>query len=109
MQSISLDFDTSFNESFNNNYKLQNVAEKRAIENLKNSKNGSWIFRFDYITQKYYLTIKYNDDEYINHHILYYNRKTDEVIIKNNKIQLKEYLIELKKIYKFYLEKEIIV
>jgi len=109
MQSICLDIDPNviLDTKY---YLLQNISEVKALNNLKNSDIGSWIFRFDYITQKYYLTIKYNKDEYINHHVLYYNRKTDEVIIKDkNYSTLKQYLLELRKIYNLDLEKQITI
>lgn len=112
--SMSLDFSPEKKLSYNN-YVLQNVSEKRALNILKNFKNNSWIFRFDYITQKYYLTIK-NDDEYINHHVYLYNKRTDEVVeLRTNKINmvkryssLDKYLNDMASIYNFNLSEQII-
>ena len=110
--SIALNF-TIEQPLYYKNYELQNVSEKKAISVLKNAANNSWIFRFDYITQKYYLTIKKND-EYINHHVYLYNKKTDEVTIPIKKFNFKkysnleEYLQEMVNIYNFTLSQQII-
>ena len=111
--SMSLDFLPENKLSYNN-YVLQNISEKRALYILKNFKNNSWMFRFDYITQKYYLTIK-NGDEYINHHVYLYNKRTDEVLeLRTDKINmvkkyssLEEYLIDMVNIYNFNLSEQI--
>jgi len=98
---------------YRNWYILQNVSEKKALSALKNNDDGSWIFRFDYITQKYYLTIK-NNDEFINHHVSYYCKRTDEVIIqlkdKTSEVYptLEDYLLNMKEIYNIDLSKQII-
>jgi hypothetical protein len=112
--SISLDFTSENNISYDK-YILQNVSEKKALAILKNTENNSWIFRFDYITQKYYLTIK-KDDEFINHHVYLYNKKTGEVFESiNNKINmikkyssLDTYLDDIRNIYSFSLSQQII-
>jgi len=93
---------------FNRRYKLQNIPERKVLSNLKTKENNSWIFRFDYITQRYYLTIK-KDDEYINHVVYYYNKKTDEVIDRKKYSSLEEYLKEMKNIYNFDLSKQVIM
>jgi hypothetical protein len=118
--SMSLDFTPNNNLNqcqyiFENYYILQNITEKSALYNLMNVEIGSWVFRFDYITQKYYLTIKSNDKEYINHHVSYYCKRTDEVIIQTSKCtsevypSLEEYLKEMKEIYNFDLSKQVII
>jgi hypothetical protein len=110
--SIALNFTDEQPLSYNK-YELQNVSEKKALSVLKNTPNNSWIFRFDYITQKYYLTIK-KDDEYINHHVYMYNKNTNEVTILIKKLitkkysNLEEYLKELVIIYNFSLSDQII-
>ena len=111
--SISLDI-SSENKLLYNNYVLQNISEKRALNILKNVNNNSWIFRFDYITQKYYLTIK-NGDEYINHHVYLYDKRTDEVVeLRTNEINmvkryssLEKYLHDMVNIYNFNLSDQI--
>ena len=118
MTSISLSFDTSLSNLNYENYQeielpfspyiLQNVCEKKALTKLKYEKDKSWIFRFDYITTKYYLTIK-NQDEYINHHVGYYCKRTNEVIEQTEIYSsLESYLIEMQKIYNFDLSLQII-
>jgi len=110
---MCLDVFPSSKSIISENYNLSNITEKDAISMLKDREIGSWIFRFDYITQKYYLTIKTNNLEYINHCIYYYCKKTDKVYItKNNVISyvypsLKEYLIDIQEIYDFDLTKQI--
>jgi hypothetical protein len=100
---------------FENYYILQNVTEKRALFNLKNQEVGSWIFRFDYINQKYFLTIKSNNLEYINHHVSYYCKRTDEVFILNDNqthdifSNLEDYLNQMTQIYNFDLTKQIVI
>jgi hypothetical protein len=100
---------------FENYYVLQNVTENKALFNLKNEEDGSWIFRFDYITQKYYLTIKSNNQEYINHHVSYYCKRTDEVIIQTSNtervvyLSLDNYLTKMTDIYNFNLIKQVLV
>jgi hypothetical protein len=88
-------------------YILQNITERKALIQLKNAENKSWIFRFDYITQRYYLTIK-KDDEYINHSVGYYNRKTNQVFNQKKYTTLDEYIREMKNVYDFDLSKQII-
>jgi hypothetical protein len=96
-------------------YELQNVSEKKVLNILHDKADGSWVFRFDYITQKYYLTIKNKNDEYINHEVCYYCKRTDEVFIQmNNKLvnsysSLESYLQDMKKIYFFDLSKQVYV
>jgi len=98
-----------------NKYELQNISENKILNILKYKEVGSWIFRFDYITQKYYLTIKNKNDEYINHEVCYYCKRTDEVFIQmNNKLvqgysSLENYLKDMKKIYFFDLSKQVYV
>ena len=100
---------------FENYYVLQNVTEKKALFNLKNKEDGSWIFRFDYINQKYFLTIKSNDQEYINHHVSYYCKRTDEVIVQTSNASsevypsLDDYLTEMTKIYNIDLMKQVLI
>ena len=113
---ISLDFNNNYDilnkaviNIFENYYILQNVSESSALLNLQNKENNSWIFRFDYITQNYYLTIK-NDDEFINHRIYYYNKKNDIVYTKKRSYDsLEDYLKYMQKIYNLDLTKQIIV
>lgn len=115
MSCISLCFDYNAYESKINKYKLQNISEKKILDILKNKEIGSWIFRFDYITQKYFLTLKSNNNEYIDHHVSYYCKRTDEVIIQTSAstsevfTTLEEYLKEMTKIYNFSLSQQIIV
>ena len=110
--SISLSFTTELDLPIYN-YKLQNASEQRALSTLKNTPNNSWIFRFDYVTKKYYLTIK-KDDEYINHHIYRYYKNTDEVIVKTSDTtseiysNLKDFLKEMIEIYNFDLSQQVI-
>ena len=95
-------------------YKVQNVTEKKALDGLKENQNNSWLFRYDYITKKYFLTIK-NYDEYINHHVYYYNKNTDEVIIFTSDQTaetfptLEDFINEMNKIYGFDLDKQIFI
>lgn len=98
-----------------NKYNLQYATLKRAIGNLNNQENGSWVFRFDYTNSMYFLTIKNNNDEYVNHHVYYYNKNTDEVIIKTGErtsevfSTLEDYIIDMQRIYRFDLLKQIII
>lgn len=98
-----------------NHYNLQYATLKRALENLSNQENGSWVFRFDYTNSMYFLTIKNNIDEYVNHHVYYYNKNTDAVIIKTGErssevyATLEEYIIDMQRIYRFDLLKQIII
>lgn len=111
---LSIDPNNSVQYIYKDYYILQNVSEKKALSILKDNDDGSWIFRFDYITQKYYLTIK-NNDEFINHHVLYYCKRTDEVIIqlsdKTSEVypSLNDYLVDMTQIYSINLSKQIIV
>jgi len=114
MASMCLNFSIVYN-LHTNKYDVQNVCEKKILNILQNTAVGSWIFRFDYITQKYYLTIKTNINEYINHEVCYYCKRTNEVFIQTNgKIvnkysSLEEYLEKMKEIYYFDLSKQIYV
>lgn len=98
-----------------NYYNLQYATLKCALENLSNQENGSWIFRFDYTNSMYFLTIKNNVDEYVNHHVYYYNKNTDVVIIKTDVktseiySTLEEYIVDMQSIYGFDLLKQIII
>jgi hypothetical protein len=95
-------------------YTLQNATLKRALEYLSNLENGSWIFRFDYTNNMYFLTIK-NGDEYINHHVYLYCKNTDTVIIKTGVrtsetfSTLEDYILEMQKIYYLNLSKQIFI
>ena len=115
MQTMCLDvFPNMFNYKINK-HSLQNISKKKILEILKKRDIGSWIFRFDYITSKYYLTIKNNENEYIDHEVCYYCKRTDEVLIQEPSkkvcmyLSLDNYLNEMKKIYNFDLSKEISV
>jgi serine kinase of HPr protein (carbohydrate metabolism regulator) len=115
MQSIALNFTWTSNAKEINFCRLQNISERKILDILKNKEIGSWIFRFDYISQKYFLTIKSNNNEYIDHHVSYYCKRTDEVIIQTSTstseifTTLEEYLKEMTKIYNFSLSQQIIV
>ena len=112
MQEICLDVIPSPELITCDNYYWYNMTEKNAISVLKDREIGSWILRFDYITKQYYLTIKSNNLEYINH-TFNYCKKTDGVYITKNNIisvaysSLKEYLIDMQYIYDFDLLKQI--
>jgi len=105
--SISLGFTTEPVTHYSP-YVLQNISEQKALSKLKKTKDKSWVFRFDYMRQKYYLTIK-NGDEFINHHVYYYNVKTDEIIDKQKYTNLQEYLKHMLQIYNFDLSEQVII
>ena len=120
MQEMCLDVIPSPELITCDNYYWYNMTEKNAISVLKDREIGSWILRFDYITKQYYLTIKSNNLEYINH-TFNYCKKTDGVYIYQNgkppnestKIvflysSLKEFLIHMQNIYDFNLLKQIV-
>ena len=111
--SMSLDFCSEIPITYKP-YTLQNATLKRALEYLSNLENGSWIFRFDYTNNMYFLTIK-NGDEYINHHVYLYCKNTDTVIIKTGVrtsetfSTLEDYILEMQKIYYLNLSKQIFI
>ena len=89
---------------------LEKYSKSRAIKLLQKEEDGCWMFRFDFITQRYYITIK-NGDEYINHRIKYYNQKTEEVSYFNKSneyksISIEDYLFVLQRVYKIDLFKQ---
>ena len=112
MQDINLDIYPSSEIKISDYENLYNISEKNAISVLKDREIGSWIFRFDYITQKYYITIRSSKLGYINHHI-YYSIFADKVylvknnIISNDYLSLQEYIINIQDKYKCDIIKQI--
>ncbi len=96
-------------------YILQYLTENEAINNLINSDNKSWIFRYDKNKSKYFLSMKI-DDNIINHHVYYYHNQKGYIIEYNfdfskKKIysDLDEYLVKMRGVYGIDLKKQIVI
>jgi hypothetical protein len=82
--------------------RIQNASKKRVKSLLE---KNTWIFHYDYIMQKYYLTIK--KDRFINRSVIYL-KENDRVISKHKLYSnLDEFILEMSQKYNFNLSDQI--